>query len=500
MNKLLIRFLILPLIFLIFNLQSPISHLLSPLCYAYPPGWSDDILLTPEDSKSRYSPDVDVDAYNNIWVVWDSATWINGTGEILYSKRDSLGNCLIPEIAVSNNPSYSILSRIAVDNLNNVHFVWRDETPQGVGIWYAKLANDGSVIVPSHLAVSGAGGLGSLIPEIAIDKNHELDIIWDERPLAYNQMNYTKLDSLGDTIISKIQISHPDTSASWPGIGVDSLMNNHLGYRTDSSTVMRLTYTKLDRDGNVLVDNKTVGIGGLPTLISDRNQNIHIVYGEHTTYRNDICYLKLDNDGNILIGPKTISLSQIESNTYSHMAIDSLQYLHIVWQADSSAIVDIMYAKMDTAGNFVIPPMKVVYPQGGGTPRIAVDRSNRLHLVWVSGRLGTPDIFYKRGENEPGVEENARSEASIPNLSVFPNPFTHETKLSFSFSRETERAVIEIFDILGRKVNQFTLDETNGVIRWHGIDASGNSLPSGVYFIRISAIANKRSIPVVLLR
>jgi len=321
MNKLLLHLLILPFLF----------FLLTPLFYAYPPGWSDDILLTPEDSKSRYSPDVDVDAYNNIWVVWDSATWINGTGEILYSKRDSLGNCLIPETDVSNNPSYSILSRIAVDNLNNVHFVWRDETPQGLGIWYAKFANDGGVIISSKLAVSGAGGLGSLIPEIALNKYQELNIIWDERPLGYNQMNYTKLDSLGDTLIAKIRVSPENISASWPGIGVDSLMNNHLGYRTDSSTVMRLTYTKLDEDGNMLIDNKTIGFGGQPTLIADHSQNIHVIYSDPTGPGNRVEYLKLDNDGNILIGPLTISLPQINSNTYAHMAIDSLQYLHIVW-------------------------------------------------------------------------------------------------------------------------------------------------------------------------
>ncbi|GAI57405.1 unnamed protein product, partial [marine sediment metagenome] len=146
----------------VFYLTSSILHLTSVL-YSYPPGWSDDILLTPEDDMQRGNPDLDVDTYNNVWTVWDSGSWVNNTAEVLYSKRDSLGDSLIPETNVSNNVLYSHLQRVAVDASNNVQFIWREISPQGLGIGHAKLANDGSEIVPSHLAVSGAGG-GSSSP------------------------------------------------------------------------------------------------------------------------------------------------------------------------------------------------------------------------------------------------------------------------------------------------------------------------------------------------
>ncbi|GAI57057.1 unnamed protein product, partial [marine sediment metagenome] len=226
-------------------------------------GWSDDILLTPEDEKSRGNPDLDVDTYNNVWTVWDSGSWVNNTAEVLYSKRDSLGDSLIPETNVSNNVPYSHLQRVAVDASNNVQFIWREISPQGLGIGHAKLANDGSEIVPSHLAVSGAGGGGSNRPEMVLNKYNEINIIWDESPSGYNQMNYTKLDSLGNPIIPKIKVSLDTFYAYWPGIGIDSMANSHLGYRTDDTvTIDHLTYTKLDKDGNVLIDNKFFGTGG----------------------------------------------------------------------------------------------------------------------------------------------------------------------------------------------------------------------------------------------
>src|SRR4030042_6294202 len=88
---------------------------------AYPNGWSDDILLTPEDNRMRDLPDIAIDNYNNVWVVWDSADFMSGAGEILFTKLDSFGACIIPETNVSNNASFSITPEIAVDLSNNIH-------------------------------------------------------------------------------------------------------------------------------------------------------------------------------------------------------------------------------------------------------------------------------------------------------------------------------------------------------------------------------------------
>jgi hypothetical protein len=481
----------------------------SSFLYSYPDGWSDDILLTPEDSDSRMQPDVGVDGFNFIWVVWDSGTWVSGTAEILYSKRDSLGSSLIPETGVSNNPSFSHLPKVAVDASNNVHSIWRDAPPQGEGVWHAKLANDGAMVVPSHLAVSGAGGGSSTLrPEMAINKYNEIHIVWDEAPSGYNQMNYTKLDSLGNPIITKIRVSPEGIYAYWPGIGVDSMANNHLAYRTDTTTVAdRLTYSKLDNNGNFLISNKILGLGLLPTIIDDRTQNIHMVYLKHTSSRNDICYLKLDNNGNIIIPSKQLNLTQHIHNNCPHMAMDSSQYLHVVWETEISGIFPIMYTKLDTLGNFVIPPMQVVYPpytQGGGGPRIAVDRSNRLHLIWVDQRLNpgvSTDVFYKRGENETSVKETERLKvANLPKISVFPNPFSRETKIVFSLSCEIEKLRFEIHDVIGREVKEFIPDKADGFIIWHGTDDFGNYLPAGVYFLRVMSSVGGQSIPIILLK
>lgn len=488
------------------------SLLSTPYClllYAYPPGWSGDILLTPEDMKYRGQPDVDVDGYSNVWAVWDSGSWVSGTAEILCSKRDSLGGCLIPENDVSNNASFSHLPRVAVDNSNNVQFIWRDASPQGDGIWHAKLANDGSVLVPAHLAVSGAGGgSSSLLPEIVINRYKEINIIWDENPSGYNQMNYTKLDSSGNSIIPKMRVSPDSVLAFWPGIGVDSFANNHLGYRTNRTSTDSLVYSKLDKDGNVLIGYKVLCTGLLPTFIADRSQNIHIVYWDPAGVGNSIKYLKINQNGNILVGPKTLSIH--ENNNCPHMAMDSLQYLHVVWDAESAGAFPVMYAKIDTMGDFVIPPMQVVYPpytQGGGMARIAVDHSNRLHLVWVDQRLNpgvSTDIFYKRGENV-GIEEASLFRGTdIFDISIFPNPFSRLTYIKFQAPSSKSQFTMRIYDATGRLVrdfSRFTPDALHPtLLMWDGTDNKGNRLASGVYFVCLSPSAESKPVIVVMIR
>ncbi|MCK4250769.1 hypothetical protein KAX97_04950, partial [candidate division WOR-3 bacterium] len=301
----------------------------------------------------------------------------------------------------------------------------------------------------------------------------------------------------------------------WPGIGIDSMANNHLAYRTDDTvSAYRLTYTKLDRDGNVLIDNKFFGFGYLPTMIADRSQNIHMVYGDHTGPGISIEYLKLDQDANILVGPITLSIH--EDNARPHMAMDSLQYLHVVWHLEDPQ--GIMYTKLDTLGDFVISPIIVVYPPDAiwpAHPRIAVDYSNRLHLVWKDQRLNpgvSTDIFYKRGENENMVEETARLKApNLHNISVFPNPFKQITEIRWQIpegvdSRQKTVVSLKIYDASGRLVRSFPIinlcnpNKSVVSVYWNGTDDIGNPLPAGVYFIRLSNFTDAQSIPVILLR
>jgi len=467
------------------------------ILYAYPAGWSDDILINADTLAVEGYSDIGIDSNNNIWITWDDNSLVSG--EIYYSKRDSLGNCLIAETNLSGTASISHFSRIACDHSDNIQFIWRDASPLGEGVWHAKLANDGSVIVASHLAVSGGGGyFSTLLPAMVLDKYKNINIIWDEDSAGNNKMCFSKLDSVGTPIIEKLSISPDIFDAYWPGIGVDSMANCHLGYRTDSAGGPYwdwLTYSKVDKDGTIIIANRILGYGLSPAIIADYYQNIHMVYTNFRGPGTTIEYLKLDQDGNFLIGPDTINSPVYVDNTWGHMAMDSLQYLHVVWVAHSTPVSDrIMYAKLDTLANYVIPPMSIVYPPYAAwpsAPRIAVDRSNRLHVTWNDQRLNpgiTQDIFYKRGENEQCISDTVinRYHQSF-SLSVSPNPFTDRTLIAVSRSDGNEICKLEIYNVVGQVVNEYKLDGQHESVVWRGVDKKGIQLPAGVYFVYLQS-------------
>lgn len=69
----------------------------------------------------------------------------------------------------------------------------------------------------------------------------------------------------------------------------------------------------------------------------------------------------------------------------------------------------------------------------------------------------------------------------------YPNPFNPSTKIGFSVPKY-EFVSIKIFDLTGREI--FTLvgqnmTQGNYVVNWEGIDNSGTSVTSGVYFYRM---------------
>lgn len=74
-------------------------------------------------------------------------------------------------------------------------------------------------------------------------------------------------------------------------------------------------------------------------------------------------------------------------------------------------------------------------------------------------------------------------------LGAAPNPFNPSTTISFHLT-DTRQVEVAIFDISGRLVDRLlaqTLAAGDHAVQWHGTDAQGNRVPSGVYIYRLSA-------------
>ena len=96
---------------------------------------------------------------------------------------------------------------------------------------------------------------------------------------------------------------------------------------------------------------------------------------------------------------------------------------------------------------------------------------------------------------DPGIEPDEFT------LSVYPNPACNMIHFSFS-AKSTECSVINIYNILGQKVNTLNNNniQTPGHMTWNCTDFKGNKLANGIYFCEL--VQNEHTIlqKVLLLR
>ena len=103
------------------------------------------------------------------------------------------------------------------------------------------------------------------------------------------------------------------------------------------------------------------------------------------------------------------------------------------------------------------------------------------------------------------VEDNLDNEMAQPSklsISVAPNPFNPSVEISFS-GKPNDFAVVSIYDIRGRLVDvpystQMMSNEVK--ITWHGKSSSGETVSSGVYFVRVFVAGQTDVVKIVLAK
>ncbi|MBI4722924.1 MAG: T9SS type A sorting domain-containing protein [Candidatus Stahlbacteria bacterium] len=85
------------------------------------------------------------------------------------------------------------------------------------------------------------------------------------------------------------------------------------------------------------------------------------------------------------------------------------------------------------------------------------------------------------------VEEITNSKIQDVKLEAYPNPFIQKTVIEFRVqSSELKDTQLQIYDLAGRVVKTFLITNTITKVVWDGKDDLGESVRSGVYFVKLS--------------
>ncbi|NQV49665.1 MAG: T9SS type A sorting domain-containing protein [Candidatus Marinimicrobia bacterium] len=74
-------------------------------------------------------------------------------------------------------------------------------------------------------------------------------------------------------------------------------------------------------------------------------------------------------------------------------------------------------------------------------------------------------------------------------LPAYPNPFNPEVELAFTLEKDADAVSLQIYDLHGTLVQTLSTGyHTSGThsFSWNGMDVNGNTVPSGVYLVRLA--------------
>jgi hypothetical protein len=381
--------------------------------------WSDDIRLT-EGAQEAHSIRMASDSRSNIHFVWKQKE--SDIDNVCYAKVDSCGQVVKTPMKITDTPGPSWTPNLVVDSRDNVHIFWREIGPTGFDVWYTKLDTVGETVIAPQMVIDAMGtNLDWLVPAVAVDCQDNLHLVWDQSD-DNTEIHYTKLDDKGNILIGDVYLSWHGYDARAPALGVDVWENVHVAWGGGPGIDYEVTYTKLDNEGNILIDQLPLtpddGEDSRgPDIVLDSEENVHICFIDASDLPGwDVWYLKLDNDGNFLIEPTNLAPTSTSAGA-PRFAIDCWDTLHLMWPDFDILCLkgSILYRKM-TAEGVIVDSFSLLSEPSAGAGDIATSPNDNVTVAWRDYRNGY--------ENECVYFKYYDADCGCPDVSVYLTPDT----------------------------------------------------------------------------
>jgi len=92
-------------------------------------------------------------------------------------------------------------------------------------------------------------------------------------------------------------------------------------------------------------------------------------------------------------------------------------------------------------------------------------------------------------DSDDQTTQSTQTSGEALSIRNYPNPFNPETNIEYNL-KSSSQVLITIYDVQGKQVKSLADNYRQAgtyTIKWNGLNESGSQVPSGVYFIRISA-------------
>jgi hypothetical protein len=340
----------------------------------------------------------------------------------------------------------------------------------------------------------------SILPDLVVDSNSVVHIIWVEEVAGYNQIYYRTVwqNVLGDTArisdfgSNEATYTHPSISIFQPNNRIYTIWECY-----DS-----LCYSPYQIHSRYKENDAWSMISSLAHYLPMRHPSLDYA---HTFDTLSFCY-EDSTSGNMeatFYGGNGGGYLTPGYSTYPVVSTVGSTWSYLFWQEDSAGCRDILYhLYYEFAGwtqgslrDYFSIQKSVGYPSASGA-----------YLVWTQGDDSPYSVYFADFGYPIGIQGNEQLQKT--NISARPNPFSRTTEIRYEtlnkgLNKLGRTLELKIYNSNGQLVRNFsTQSPMIGhplSVKWSGENDAGYELPDGVYFSTLEDMGEKHLLKIVKL-
>jgi hypothetical protein len=214
--------------------------------------------ITPHNGGA-FVPRIAVDSAENLNIVWGD-TFIGK--RVVYTRSTDMGGSFSELIDISRSTGSAFEPEIALDPQNSIHIVWEDDASGSKAIMYTRSTDDGaSFSTPRQLSQGSGNALESYI---AIDANGRIYVSWSQETNGTVQAFFTRSTNQGATFSTPVNLSNA-ANGDVRKTCIATFQNTvYVAYNNDDGS---------DHQAYVLTSTDAGATFGEPVQISDASRN-----------------------------------------------------------------------------------------------------------------------------------------------------------------------------------------------------------------------------------
>lgn len=360
-------------------------------------------------SSTQSTPAMAVNGNDNIFVAWDDVR--DGNFNIYVAASSDGGASFGTAVLVDNDAADQQRPDLATYGPLNVYVVWQDLRNGDWDIYFARSSNGGiSFSTPVQVSDASAGSDQSY-PSIAVASNGDIIVVWQD----YRDNNWEIYSSIstdgGDSFGANVRVNNPSPTNEqrYPSVAFNSADAIFVAWQDDRGSDNDIYMGRSTNGGDSYQMEVRVSDGTnsedqrYPRVAVDSNDYIHVVWEDYRSQSDwDVYSSRSVNNGNSF--EENIRVHDVSSDNQRmpSLFIDSNDNLHVAWHDTRGGNSYIYYTRSTDAGESFGDDARVCSESAIASSlgsRVIVDSDMMPGVVWVDTRNGDNDVFFATGVN-----------------------------------------------------------------------------------------------------